>query len=217
VKLTKTTTIELSRDPEATDHRSGFHKLKDIIFDLREYYKDGDRIPYDDVEYVISKKCGIDDRTVRKYLKILEKLNYLKPIGKPKRKISRVTVQTKDSIHPKTYYSEKGYSDYIFGLFAPKHFRQEQIPSTTPLSEFNERSVNMEKMCVRVSRGHGGRTEQESEAGEQVRKIEERENTVAHTHILCHKHNINRKTSDNDFGLLTPEEMRILKSAQRGT
>lgn len=217
MKLTKTTTFELSRDPETVDHRSGFQKLKDIIFDLRaKGYRDEDEIPFMDVEDSIFENCGIDDRTVRKYLKILVKRDYLRPVGHLIKKRTRVNVTTFSRVdsspqhNPKEYTSTKGHSFYVFGLFAPKHFRQEQIPPTPPLSDFDDRSmVNMENMCVRVSRGQGERIEQ-------VRRIEEREreNTVAHTHNLCHIHNISRKVSDNDFGLLSPEELLILRSAK---
>jgi len=190
VKLTKTTTIELQQ-LHRVDHRSGFQKLRDIIFDLRDKgYREGESIPYEDIEDSIFENCGIDHRTVRKYLQILVKRHYLRPVGHILRKRTRISVTTYSRVdaspqhNPKEYSSCKGYSAYVFGLRAPKRFSQEQLPSTTPLSEFNERSVNMENMCVRVSRGQGESTEQESEAVEQVRRIEEREITVAHTHNL---------------------------------
>ena len=185
-----------------TDHRSGFQKLKDIIFDLRDKgYREGDSIPYEDVEDSIFENCGIDHRTVKKYLETLVKLAYLKPIGPPKARISRVSVQTKSSIHPKTYYSQLGYTEYQFGVFAPKPTMQ--IPLSNPPSEIDERSLNMEKMCARVSRGQGDRTEALSETRERVRRIEERENTVAHTHIL----------SKQEPRSLNSEQMRILRVA----
>jgi len=224
MKLTKTTTIELTDRPQRVDHRSGLQKLKDIIFDLREFYKDGDRIPYDDVEDAIFRNCGIDDRTVKKYLNRLVKLSYFKPVGRPIKKRTRVNVTTFSRIdaspehNPKEYTSSKGHSFYVFGLFAPKRFTQDSLPPTTPLPSDNESSVNMENMCVSDSRdslsrgniayrnravgGKGGRPE--------TLERKERRDTVSHTHnFFIHSPNQSQYTSKS----LNMEEKRILKVA----
>jgi len=97
------------------------------------------------------------------------------------RKRTRVSVITYSRVdaspqhNPKEYSSCKGYAAYVFGLRAPKRSEQAQLPPTSPLPEFNERSLNMENMCVRASRGPSGRTEPLTEAAEQGIRIEERE------------------------------------------
>jgi len=113
--------------------RSGYSKLSAIIFDLRSKgFKDGDEILYDDVEDAIWELCGIDDRTVKKYIGVLVKRAFLKPCGRPIKKRSHVTVKTfsrvdaSPRLNPKEYVSDKGHSAYRFGVRAP-HLYVEQM------------------------------------------------------------------------------------------
>lgn len=133
--------LTIRRNVCPVDHRSGHHKLKEIIYDLREKgYNDGDEIPYDDVEDAIYEICGIDDRTVRKYLDRLVKLGYLKPCGRLTKKRTRVSVKTFSGVdgsfrnNPKEYLSDKGFSAYCFGPRAPNFFTEQMsLPPSRPL------------------------------------------------------------------------------------
>lgn len=110
------------------DRRSGIHKAERVIISLRELgYKDGDLIPYDDIEYQIKVNIGIDSRTVRKYLDQMEKLNYLKPKGKPLISRRFTHMRTKFDVVTREYSSQKGYSHYVFGSRAPRIYNETQI------------------------------------------------------------------------------------------
>ena len=121
--------------------RSGYSKLTDIIFDLRSKgFKDGEEILYEDVEDAINELCGIDDRTVRKYIKVLVRRAFLRPCGRPIKKRSYVTVKTYSRVdasprlNPKEYVSDKGHSAYRFGIRAPHlYVEQTLLPPSLPL------------------------------------------------------------------------------------
>lgn len=155
------------------DRRGGIHKLKEMVFFLRDLgYKRKQQIPFDDViEAIMQVSQGVDKRTIKKYLELLTHFNYLIPRGEPIRKISRVTVTTwykgDPRPHLKQYASEKGSSHYIFGLLAPKRYNEVMlVPEVVP-AEFQpirgEESLFKRvtsKECVCHSKGTGIEEEQ---------------------------------------------------------
>jgi hypothetical protein len=138
--------ITIQRGPARSrriDGRAGFQKLKNICLFLRELgYKDGDKIPYSDVEYAIVQVTqGLDKRTIRKYLHYSVEFGFLKPIGRVLQDVSRVTIKQGTEISQKQYHSKKGHSCYVFGVRAP-HFYQESL-------EPSLKKILHENVCVR--------------------------------------------------------------------
>ncbi len=167
------------------DKRGGLHKLKEAIYFLREHgFEEKQRIFYDDVEYAIMEVTqGTDPRTIKKYLNLLVKFGYLKPIGQPLSKITRVTVRFNEKVSAKTYSSKKGYSSYVFGIMAPKRYAETCFRS--PPSNENERVANMlervgvtSEKCVRVN-------DERRETGEnrETPSIKRKERKLSHTQI----------------------------------
>lgn len=161
--------ITIQKPRVKRDKRGGLHKLKEMVFFLRDLgYKRKQQIPFDDVkEAIMQISQGVDKRTIGKYLHLLIHFNYIIPKGEPIRKISRVTVTTWDKGDPKPhlkqYASEKGHSHYIFGLLAPIRYNEtvlnvESVPPVPPLPSVDEESlfkrVTSEK-CVCHSKGMG--------------------------------------------------------------
>lgn len=233
--LRKTTTFEIiessgvRRPRIRRDGRGGLNKLPDMIYFLRYQcgHRDEDKIPYDDVEHaIIEISQGLDPRTIKKYLKQLLRFGYLKPVGPPLQKISRVTVTTYSQVdsspkhNPKEYRSEKGHRSYIFGDMAPKRYVETTLnqpaegsfPPYNPPSEPNEGVALLERAgvtsekCVCGSRGEpiGSR-----EVGEER---EEGRDTVTHTNRLSESIPEPKKLQPE----LTAEELRILNSAKKG-
>lgn len=174
-------------DKRKIDRRSGFYKLKKIIFKLRGFYKDGDEIPREDVIDAINEVCGVDARTERKYEKLLIRRDYLRPIGRRNQKVTRVNVRTYSRIDSspqnnlKEYMTNQGFTAYKFGLFAPKPTVQTQIPPLkTPLLKRGESQGNINNMCVPQGRGGAGGKRM---LGDVDREIEKKERVLTHTHI----------------------------------
>lgn len=148
------------------DRRGGIHKLKQMIFWLRDHgYQDKQQIPYADVrEAIMQVSQGVGKRTIKKYVKLLTDFAYLIPHGEYLRKTSRVTVTTFEmgspKQHIKMYNSEKGRAHYFFGLLAPKRFNDMPLIPTgvlpAPLANIRDESSLFEKVtskqCVRHSR-----------------------------------------------------------------
>lgn len=191
------------------DKRSGFPKLKQFIFWLRynRGYKDGDLIPYEEVEESIHRIAGTDNRTVKKHLRLLVSYYYLEPKGHPIEKVSRVTVRTfsqvdsSPRIKPKQYHSPKGHSTYVFGLQAPKIYAETKIPrflppSRLPPTRIHESvSQSTSKLCVCDSGGEGGGDRGGGEVGDVG--IGERgggEDTVTHTYLVKPNNSHEKKT-----------------------
>lgn len=204
------------------DHRSGLHKLRQIILKLRGFYKDSDEIPREDVVDAINEFCGVDPRTEQKYEHLLIRRSYLTPIGHIHQKVTRVTVTTYSQVdsspknHPKEYHSNRGYTSYKFGLFAPKPTAQTTIPPVTPPQRRDEGSINIKNMCVSQRGG-------ESKGKPTHREIEKKERLLSHTHNLRPKSFALKvlktvkdepKTRDSEGRWLSDEELRIFRAAR---
>jgi len=201
--------ITIQKPRVKRDRRGGLHKLKEMIYFLRDFgFKEKQEICYDDVEHAIMKVSqGTDPRTVRKYLNLLVKFGYLKPVGHPISKNTRITVMFNEKVNAKTYYSKKGYSAYVFGVMAPKEYFQpllnvKSVPPVSPPSsvlelvdnlddERIEREIRLEEMAERVGvtsekcvcvNDADREVEKNGETNGSIRKKEEEE-TNTHTNI----------------------------------
>ncbi|KYK37504.1 MAG: hypothetical protein AYK18_09820 [Theionarchaea archaeon DG-70] len=232
VKIFQAHFVETSKPRIRRDRRGGLEKLKRMIFFLREAgYSEGQLIPYDDVEYaIIMVSQGLDPRTIRKYLQQLERFHYLEPKGPLLEKISRVTVRTYSRVdsslrlNPKSYHSKKGYSDYVFGMMAPKLYHETSLEMNSDLSpthecssvessservvELLEKAGVTSELCVCDSRGEPTEKREAREIGYRDRK--ERKNTVTHTYRLSESiPGLHKKQPE-----LSAEDLRILKAAK---
>jgi len=176
------------------DRRGGLHKLKEIIYFLREHgHTESQLIPYDDIEFAIAEITqGIDQRTFKKYFKQLLKFAYLKGVGHRISNNTRVIVRHGEKVFPKNYSSIKGFANYVFGLMAPKRHVEtmlnvDSVPPVPPLPNEDERVSDMlervgvtSEKCVRVS-GEDRDKSREAEENVSIREKEE-EDTVAHTY-----------------------------------
>jgi len=117
------------------DKRNSLSKLHKIVSDLQGIgYSHEDVIPIEDVEYFIEQNCGLDSRTIRKYLKLLVKHDFLKPASKTKVSTRNfVLLRTKRAVSLREYSITKGYSYYRFGSKA-KRSRQSSITETPKAS-----------------------------------------------------------------------------------
>lgn len=201
--------ITIEKPQVKRDRRGGLHKLKEMIYFLREHgFKDREPIVFDDVEYAIMEVSqGTDQRTIRKYLTLLVKFGYLKPIGHPLSKNTQVTVRFNEKVSAKTYSSKKGNSSYIFGLMAPKRYAEtmlnvETVPPDSPPSSVYEavdnfddlrlqREYDLEHMLERVGvtsekcvcdGGEDRDKSREAEENVSIREKEE-EDTITHTYL----------------------------------
>ncbi len=194
--LRKTTTVEFIertiQQPYTFDRRSGLHKLPAIISQLRQFgYCDEDPILHDDVVLAIENFCGTDSRTVRKYVRLLIRHDYLKPASmKPNQRVesrSLVTVRTRRNIHIKEYSVPVGYKHYVFGSRAPRSYQAELVRQTPLSTRSDEDSHQAQKnMCVsssleRMDRQHGSQHGEAALAAIVGEKKEEE--VVCHTHI----------------------------------
>ena len=200
--------ITIQKPRVKRDKRGGLHKLKEMIYFLREHgFKDRQPIVFDDVEYAIMEVSqGIDQRTIKKYLNLLVKFGYLKPIGHPLSKNTRVMVRFNEKVSGKTYSSKKGNSSYVFGIMAPRRYAEtvlnvESVPPDSPPSSVYEAVDNFEDLkeqreyelehilervgvssekCVCVS-GEDRDKDREAEENVSIREKEE-EDTITHTY-----------------------------------
>jgi len=191
------------------DRRNAITKLPIIIKDLREFgYKEGDEIPYEDIEYVIMLTRGLDPRTIRKYFRLLVQLDYLVPTGAPLRSKRFITVRTKHNISTKEYSSDKGFEFYTFGPRAPRLYHEtlnpKYVPPRNPPTKIHEGVKGRKNMCVsnRGGRGHVREVE--------VRKKEE-EDCVTHTYFY---NNVMKNKKATKKRQLTPREELILRLAK---
>lgn len=208
--------------PQANrDRRGGLWKLREMIFFLRDFgFKEKQPIPYTDVEHSIMEiSQGTDPRTVKKYLGLLVKFGYLKPVGHPISKNTRITVMFNEKVNAKTYYSKKGYSTYVFGIMAPKRYAAtalnvESVPPDPPLPSVNEELSKMldrvgvtSKSCVCVGDGDSEESGEAEENVEDVSSRKKRRRRDYHTHIYRNQTTINTSTAKKDHQ--NPENTEI--------
>ena len=172
------------------DRRNSLAKLPAITNYLREFggYKQDDRILHDDVKLAIEKMCGTDNRTERRYVKLLIRHDYLKPTNTKSSNILHsekyVTVKTKGGTFTRTYKIEMGYKFYRFGSRAPRSHQERLVPAL-PHSPRSDEIQSENNMCVSQSFGDSvDRTFEEAMEGMED-KIEEKkeEEVVLHTHV----------------------------------
>lgn len=140
--------------------RSGRASCHRIITELREFYKDGDVIPWEDLEYFIEQLCGLDWRTKMKYVASLVKLKFLEPIGPRRRIIIRKPGRMG---HVRTYERLGAWEAYKFGAAAPRRYQEtlnpKYVPPPSP-SPLLKKMKDVEENYVRVVVG--------GEVGEEV-------------------------------------------------
>jgi len=80
--------------------------------------------------YTIHQIFGYDGRTVRKHLKGLVEHNFLEPRGSPRREKRDVTIRKPQTGGVKIleYWSNKGFSHYVFGFRAPRTYQETLNP-----------------------------------------------------------------------------------------
>jgi len=115
------------------DRRTMLSRLPTVIQYLREYgFKEGDPIPFEDINYVLSMNLGFGDiRTRRAYIKDLVNFNYLQEASKkPVNRVSRVAKKDKTSgkVRIIDYESRIGVKTYIFGARAPRSHQETLNP-----------------------------------------------------------------------------------------
>jgi len=137
-----------------TDKRNSLWKLQQIVSDLQNIgYTSKDVIPIDDVEYFIEQNCGLDDRTIRKYLKLLVKHDFLKPASKKEVRSKKfVSLRTKSGTSTREYETFKGYQSYCFGSRVKKTAEKqlmlkEALPPLPPSIILNE-GCDRKNVCV---------------------------------------------------------------------
>ena len=109
--------------------RSGRAKCHALITGLREFYKNGDVIPWEDLEYFIEQICGLDWRTKMKYVACLVELQFLEPVGRRRRIITRKPGRMG---HVRTYQRLGAWEAYKFGLAAPHRYQETLNPKYVP-------------------------------------------------------------------------------------
>ncbi len=189
--------VTIQRSQAKRDRRGGLHKLKEMIYFLRDFgFKERQPIAYTDIEHAIMEVSqGTDQRTVKKHLGLLVKFGYLKPVGHPISKNTRITVMFNEKANAKTYYSKKGYSAYVFGIMAPKRYAETMfpvfVPPVPPLPNEDERVSDMldrvgvtskECVCANDEGMHACREAEENGENVSIEKKEEEE-TNTHTNI----------------------------------
>ena len=127
--------------PES-DGRSSIHNCRRIIYSLREFHKDGELIPHDDVDYIIKNELGfLTWRTRREFIERLVDLQYLNPLGKRK---NAVTTRIPTRRGFRTYVRKGCWKAYTFGIKAPRRYAEtlnpKYIPPNPPSSREMKRS-----------------------------------------------------------------------------
>lgn len=136
--------IERPAQKPSFDRRNCLSKLLDIISYLRQFYQDHDRIDHDDVAYAIENTRGTDRRTIRKYVRLLLRYDYLKLASKIKIFKQRVvSIQHKYSKTIRKYELEEGFRHYVFGPRAPKACQEKLVPICTPPSRSFEQNPSV--------------------------------------------------------------------------
>jgi hypothetical protein len=214
--LRKIVTYEYIEKPSQRitfDRRNCLSKLPEITNYLRDFYQDEDLIPHDDVVLAIENLRGSDRRTIRKYIGLLLRHNYLVPANtKPSnREFSRkhVRIRTSSSVSSREYEVQEGFKLYRFGPKAPRSYQKKLVPpSPSPLTRSSECSSE-KNMCVsrRGERDVGRHVSSYVKDGIVENKKEEE--VVLHTHILNTVIDKNKAKPT-----LTPEERRILWSSR---
>lgn len=221
LRRTTTTTYEYVERPiqrcMVFDRRNCLSKLSRITDYLRELgYGDEDHIQYDDVVFAIENVRGVDDRTTRKYLRLLTRHDYLKPVSTRPSQIvyakKFVSVRTGHGTRSREYQTVVGFKFYVFGPKAPKAYRESLIPSTTSLPRRDE-GCGGKNMCVSRKASsacqnggvHVGKASLEAIEGEK-----KEEELVLHTHILNSVIDKNAKKPK-----LSKQQLRILEASTR--
>jgi len=193
-------TVEHKYNSFGYDRRNSITKASKIIKDLREMdFTEGQPIIYDDVIYFVNHNFGLDPRTEKKYLKILERLDYLVPApgSKPVVEISRMTITTPNKIGFRDFRTVKGHSSYVFGSRAPRLYEETLNPKYVPpippantndkVKDTLVRRTNGEdsqkNMCV-LREPKQAQQDSPSKKDENGKVINNNNNTVLHTHIL---------------------------------
>jgi hypothetical protein len=178
------------------DKRNCLYRLPAIINDLRSLgYQNNNPIPHDDVVYIIEISIGADSRTVRKYIRLLLRHDYLKKLDgtRPIYATKFVQVRTKYTINTTEYKSRTplGFSFYVFGPRAPQAFQKKltndvsnlatslpNSPPVTPPTESGE-GQSQNYMCAL---GGSHRNEYATHDCVCIER-EERERVTPNTHI----------------------------------
>lgn len=192
-----------SAQKPGSDRRNCLSKLPDIVNYLRHFYQDHDRIDHDDVVFAIENTRGIDGRTIRKYVRLLLRHDYLKPASKIKIFKQRVvSIQHKYSKTIRKYEVEEGFRYYVFGPRIPKAHQEKLVPLCTPPSRSFDEAECQNNMCASKSCGDSRDRASLEDMGEEKKE----EEVVSHTHISITPLS---KTEP------TREELRILEASRR--
>jgi len=202
------------------DGRNSIAKLPTIIKNLREFgFKDGDKIPHDDAVYQIQLTCGLDPRTVRKYIALLLGLKYLKPSTKHQIEASkRVRITSSKGVSVYTVSTPIGYTSYTFGPRAPKLYEEtlnpKYVPPHSPPSTRVLECQSQNNMCAERL---GGESKGDSIVVPSIdgsREGRERERVGEHTHIIIEdKYETNIKSESNGCPYIATEDRAVVCTA----
>lgn len=223
--LRKTTTIEyIERTllPRLVDHRTSLAKLHRVTDYLRQFYREKQPIPHDDVVFAIEKTCGSDSRTIRKTIRLLLRHGYLTPVSTKKSEIVQtrkfVQVRTKNSTTTREYRVDEGFRNYVFGPRAPRSYQKKLVPPTPPSTRIDE-GYSSENMCVSHSGFKASENTGESVGKAPVGAIEgekKEEEYVLHTHISCkNTSKTAEETSEFSHKQLNPLATSILRVSEK--